>query len=109
MHEGLNCHGRQSSSVAVGVHVFLEIFVHILKDEHEFVLSVNDIVERDDILMFELFHERDFADGSRRCPFFRVEVNFFQGDEFACLTVATFEDLMTCSFSKLYYVQNHGV
>lgn len=51
-------------------------------------------MEGDDVFMFELFHEGDFADGGAGCAFFAVEVDLFEGDEFACLPIATFEDLM---------------
>ena len=54
---------------------------------------MDDIVQGNYVLVFELFHKRDFADGSAGCALFAVEVNFFQGDEFACLTVTPFEDL----------------
>ena len=45
------------------------------------------------VFVFELFHKRDFADGGARGALFAVEVNFFQGDEFACLAVTPFKDL----------------
>lgn len=54
-------------------------------------------MEGDDVFMFELFHEGDFADGGARCALFAVEVDLFEGDEFARLPVATFEDLMARS------------
>ena len=43
--------------------------------------------------MLELFHEGDFADGGAGGAFFAVEVDFFEGDQFAGLSVAAFEDL----------------
>jgi hypothetical protein len=43
--------------------------------------------------VFEFFHEGDFADGGGGCAFFAVEVDFFEGDELACLAVAAFENL----------------
>ena len=45
------------------------------------------------IFVFELFHEGDFADGGAGRALFAVEVDLFQGDEFACLAVTPFEDL----------------
>ena len=45
------------------------------------------------VFMFELFHKRDFADGGAGGALFAVEVNFFQGDKFACLAVTPFKDL----------------
>jgi len=55
---------------------------------------VDDIVEGDNVFVFELFHEGDFADGGAGGAFFAVEVDFFEGDEFAGLPIATFEDLV---------------
>lgn len=43
--------------------------------------------------MLELFHERDFADGSRGGSFFAVEVDLFEGDIFSGLAVTAFKDL----------------
>lgn len=51
-------------------------------------------MEGDDVFMFELFHEGDFANGGAGCAFFAVEVDFFEGDEFPCLPIPTFEDLI---------------
>lgn len=91
VHEGFDRHVIELTALTARVHEFLEIFVHVLKDEHELVLSVDDVVEGDDVFMLELFHERDFANGGGRCAFFAVEVDFFEGDEFAGLAVAAFE------------------
>ncbi len=76
-----------------GVHVFFEVFVHVLKHEHELVLSVDNVVEGDDVFMFELFHKRDLADGGGGGAFFGVKVDFFEGNELARLAVTAFEDL----------------
>jgi hypothetical protein len=62
---------------AVCVHVFFEIFVHVFEDEHEFLVGVDDVAEVDDVVVFEFFHEGDFADGCGGCSFFVVEVDFF--------------------------------
>ena len=48
--------GRGRSSVAVGIHVLLEISIHVLEDEHELVLGVDDIVQGEDVFVLELFH-----------------------------------------------------
>ena len=81
--------------VAVGIHILLEIFIHILKHEHELVFGVDHIVQRDDILVLELLHKRDFADCGGGRAFFGVEVDLFESDIFAGLPVAAFEDLFT--------------
>jgi hypothetical protein len=65
----------------------------VLEDEHELVLGVDNIVEGDNVLVLELLHERDFADGGGGRALFRVEVDFFEGDEFAGLPISTFKDL----------------
>lgn len=49
-HEGFDCDGIESAACAacgrvVAVHVFFEIFVHVLEDEHEFVFVVDHIVQ----------------------------------------------------------------
>lgn len=93
-HEGLDGQGLQCASFAVGVHVLLEIAVHVLEDEHEFVLGMDNIVEGDDVLVLQLLHQGNLADGGRRGALFRVEMDFFEGNEFAGLTVATFEHLL---------------
>ena len=54
-------------------------------------------MQGDYVVMFELFHKGDFADRGARGAFFAVEVDFFQGNELACLTVAAFEDLVVGS------------
>jgi hypothetical protein len=81
----------------VSVHILLKIAIHELENEHEFVFGVYHIVESNDILVLEFFHEGDLADGGRRGAFFRVEMDFLKGYELAGLTVAAFEDLYnTC-------------
>ena len=75
------------------VHVFFQVFVHVFEDEHEFVFGVDDVVQRNYILVFELFHEGDFTDGGAGGALLAVEVDLFQGDKFACLAVTPFEDL----------------
>ena len=57
VHEGFDGYGVQSSAIALCVHVLLEIFVHVVEDEHEFVFGVDDIMEADDILVLQLFHQ----------------------------------------------------
>lgn len=49
-------------SVTAGVHVSLQIAIHVLEDEHEFVFGMDDIVEGDDALVFEFLHQGDLAD-----------------------------------------------
>ena len=79
------------------IHVLLQIPVHVLKDEHEFVLGVDDIVQRNDALMFQFLHQRDLSDSRRRGPFFGIEMDFFECDEFSGLAVPSFEHLTSVS------------
>ena len=44
VHEGFNGDVIQLTAGAAGVHVLLEVFVHVLEDEHELVLGMYDIV-----------------------------------------------------------------
>lgn len=92
VHEGFDGHVVELAALAARIHEFLEVLVHVFEDEHEFVLGVDDIVEGDDVFMLELFHEGDFADGGGGGAFFAVEVDLFEGDEFAGLTVSALED-----------------
>ena len=80
VHEGFDGDVVELTAVSTGVHVFLEVFVHVFEDEHEFVFGVDDVVEGDDVFVFELFHEGDLADGGGGCAFFRVEVDLFEGN-----------------------------
>lgn len=63
IHEGFDRRRLQRAAFAVGIHISLEIAIHVLEYEHQFVLRVNDIVESNDILVLELLHKRDFSDG----------------------------------------------
>ena len=54
---------------------------------------MNDIVKADNVLMLQLFHQRDFSYGCARRAFFAVEVDLFQRDELSSLTIPTLEDL----------------
>lgn len=44
VHEGFDGHRGQCSSLALCVHVLLQVFIHVFEDQHELVLGVNDIV-----------------------------------------------------------------
>ena len=93
VHEGFDRDVVQLPATAAGVHVFLEVFVHVFENEHELVLGVDDVVERHNVFMFQFFHEGDLAYGGGRGTFFGVEVDFFEGDEFPGLAIAAFEHL----------------
>ena len=63
VHEGLDGEGVELATFAAGVHVFFEIAVHELEDEHEFVLSVDDIVERHNVFVLEFLHKGYLTNG----------------------------------------------
>ena len=98
IHKTLNRNRRQSTSITVGIHVLFEIFIHVFENQHQLVLGVDDVVQGQDVFVLELFHERDFADGGARCAFFGIEMDFFEGDKFAGLAVAAFENLGVVSY-----------
>lgn len=54
---------------------------------------MDDIVEAEDVLVVEFFHQGNFADSRRGCAFFCVEGDFFECDELLSFGVAAFEDL----------------
>ena len=93
VHEGFDGDVVELAAGAPAVHVFFEVFVHVFEDEHEFVFRVDDVVQGDDVFVLELFHEGDFADGCAGGAFFAVEVDFFEGDQFSGLSIASLEDL----------------
>lgn len=93
VHEGLDGGWVEGTAVTARVHVALEVLVHELKDEHELVLGVDDIVQQDNVLVAQLLHERNLADGRRGRALLRVEVDLLEGDEFARLAVAALEYL----------------
>jgi hypothetical protein len=77
---------------AVCVHVLFEVFVHVFKDEHEFVFGVDDVLEGYDVVVFEFFHEGDFADCGGGGSFLRIEVDFLEGYCAAAGSFFAFED-----------------
>ena len=93
VHERFYGNGIECAAVALSVHVLLQIFVHVVEYQHEFVFGMNDIVKADYVLVLQLFHKRDLADCSRGCAFFGIEVDFLERYKLAGLSISTFEDL----------------
>jgi hypothetical protein len=54
----------EGPALSVSVHVALEILLAEFENEDELLLGVDDVVEANDVRVTELFHERDFSDGS---------------------------------------------
>ena len=93
IHEALDGDRLEGTPLAVGVHVPLEVAVHEFKNKHQLVFGVDNIMECDDILVFQLLHEGDFSNCGRWGSFFRVEMDFFQSNELSGLSISAFEDL----------------
>lgn len=98
VHEGLDGHVLQSAPIAVGVHVFLQIAVHVFKHQHELVLRVDHIVKGNDVLMFELLHERDLPNGGRWCALLGIEVNLLERDQLTRLSISSLEYLLVAPY-----------
>ena len=88
-HERFNFFGGQGGAVCV--HVLFEVFVHVFKDEHELVFGVDNVLEGDDVVVFEFFHEGDFADCGGGSAFLGIEVDFFEGYGAAAGSLFAFE------------------
>ena len=86
---------------AVCVHVLFEIFVHVFEYEHELVFGVNDIVEADYVVVLEFFHEGNLADSGRWSSFFRVEVDFLEGDRIPRRSFLAFEYRGICTIKNV--------
>lgn len=109
VHERLDRDIVQLPAVTFGVHVPLQVLVHILEDEHQLVLRVDDIVEGDDALVLQLLHQRDLAYGRRRRTLLRVKVDLLQGHQLAGLAIPTFEDLRRFVSAKWEWSEGRGV
>lgn len=65
------------------LHIFLEVQVHELEDEVEFVaICVNNVEQSHDIRVVHLLQQADFANGSGRDAFiFGFETDLLEGDD----------------------------
>ena len=93
VHERLDRAVLEGPALSLSVHITLQVTVHVLEYEHQLVLRMNHIVERDNVLVLELLHKRNLPDRGRGCPLFGVEVNFLESHQFARLSIAAFEYL----------------
>ena len=89
IHEAAHCCGIKSATFAVHVHVLLEISVAIFEDKNKLGLSVDNIIESDNVDMLQLLHQRDFTDRSRRGSFLGIEMNLLEGNNLVCGSRAT--------------------
>ncbi len=81
-HETADCVGVEGATLAVFVHVLFQIHLAVFEDENEFSLCMNDIVKTDDVDVFELFHEGDFADGGGWSALLCIKMDFFESNDF---------------------------
>ncbi len=94
MHKGFDGGRGQCSSLALCVHILLQVLVHVFKNQHELILGVDNIVETDNVLVLQLLHQGDLADCCRGCAFFRIEVDFLECYQLSGLSITAFEDLV---------------
>jgi hypothetical protein len=93
MHKGFDGGRGQCSSLALCVHVLLQVLVHVFEHQHELILGVDNIVKADNVLVLQLLHQGDLSDCCRGCAFFRIEVDFLECYQLSGLSIAAFEDL----------------
>ena len=94
MHERADCEIVELAAATSRIHIFFEVFVHVFKHEHKLVFRVDHIMKGDDILMLELFHQRDLTNRGGWCAFFGIEMDFLERHQFAGLTISPFENLI---------------
>jgi len=82
IHKTTDRHWVESTTIAVRIHILLEVLLAILEYKDQFGLGVNDIVKADDVLMFELLHEGNLADSSGRSTLLSVQMDFLESDDF---------------------------
>ncbi len=93
VHEGFDGDIVELTTATSRIHVFLQILIHIFEYEHQFIFGVDDVVQRDDVIMFEFLHQGNLADGGAWGAFFRVEMDLFEGHQLAGLAIAAFKYL----------------
>lgn len=93
IHETANSHGIKGSTIAVRVHVLLEILLAVFKDEDEFRFSMYDIMQADNVCVLELFHEGNFADGSGWCALLGIEVDLLKSHNFVGSSGPSLKDI----------------
>ena len=66
------------------VHVLFEILLHILKDEGEGAIGVDNVVQSDDVGVFEVFQQRDLSDGRAGRSFLVLQPYLLQSHQHPC-------------------------
>ena len=80
IHEAADCCWIEGATFAVRIHILLEISVAVLENKNQLGLGVDNIIESDNVDVFQLLHQRDFTDRSRRGAFLSIEMDFFEGN-----------------------------
>lgn len=74
----------QCTTFTTCVHVFLQILITKLENKDEFGLGVDDIVESENIDVFEFFQERDLSNGGAGGALFCVQVDLLESNDLVC-------------------------
>ena len=101
VHETPDSDGIERATVAVDVHIFLQVALTVLKDENELDLRVDNIVEANDVDVLELLHKRDLADGGGWCAFLRIEMDLLKRDDLVCRPRSTLQLMLSCGIWRM--------
>ena len=74
----------EGTTIAMRIHIFLEVPFTVLEDKDELRFRVDDVVQTHNVDVLELLHERDLANRSRWCTLFSIEVDLFERHNFIC-------------------------
>jgi len=82
VHEASDCIGIKRASVPMLIHILFEVLFAVLEYEDQLCFGMDNVVETDDVDVLELLHKGDLADRSGWCPFFSIEMDLFQCNDF---------------------------
>ena len=72
VHETPDSDGVEGATLAMDIHVLFEVAFAVFEDEDELGLGMDDVVQPDDVDMFEFLHEGDLTDGGRGSAFLSI-------------------------------------
>lgn len=75
MHKAADSIGLEGTALSVGVHIALKILFAKLENQDQFLFSVNNVVQADNVGVAKFFHERDLANRSRRRSLLGIEMD----------------------------------
>jgi len=61
------------------VHILLQISLHILKNESQGAMRVDDVMQCDNVRVFEVLEKGYFSDGSAGCSLLMLQSDLLQG------------------------------